>query len=272
MKMYVNILVFSMFKTNRFISFWKLYQQRHFAQLVSDLILYDIFSLIIHILKFLSPFVNWGIISLRLLSSMPNNFPLSYNDVASQATSHLTMKVLQGWDCNFDFLDEEFMDIIHDRYIDFLVPKMFKFASGEDGTEWELVYVTYVKAVISHVDEWVADHEHIHILKVEHNKHLTMAQTLLKPKVKKIKIETSTNRSRSRSAATSKNTSAETKILKAFILATDFSTMVTTTLLESVRATVGSEAEASRKYKYSRMSQLTPKTDRMSKEINNQSN
>ena len=168
MKMYVNILVFSMFKTNRFISFWKLYQQRHFAQL-SDLILYDIFLLIIHMLKFLSPFVNWGIISLRLLSSMPNNFPLSYND----------------------------MDIIHDCYVDFLVPKMFKFASGEDGTEWELVYVTYVKAVISHVDEWVADHEHIHILKVEHNKHLTMAQTLLKPKVKKIKIETSTNRSRS---------------------------------------------------------------------------
>ncbi len=53
-------------------------------------------------------------------------------------------------------------------------------------------------------------------LKVERNKHLTMAQTLLKPKVKKIKIETSTNRSRSRSVATFKNTSAETKILKAF--------------------------------------------------------
>ena len=33
-----------------------------------------------------------------------------------------------------------------------------------------------------------------------------------------------------------------------------------------VRATIGSGAEASRKYRYSRMSQLTPKTDRMSKE------
>ncbi len=43
MKMYANILVFSMFKTNRFISFWKLYQQRQFAQSVSDLISYDIF-------------------------------------------------------------------------------------------------------------------------------------------------------------------------------------------------------------------------------------
>ncbi len=109
--------------------------------------------------KFLSPFVNWGIVSLRLLSSMPNSFPLGYNDVASQATSHLTMEVSQGWDCDFDFLDEEFMDIIHDCYIDFLVPKTFKFASGEGGTEWEQVYVAYVKAVISRVDEWVADRE-----------------------------------------------------------------------------------------------------------------
>ena len=34
----------------------------------------------------------------------------------------------------------------------------------------------------------------------------------------------------------------------------------------AVRATIGSGVEASRKYKYSRMSQLTPKTDRMSKD------
>ena len=43
-------------------------------------------------------------------------------------------------------------------------------------------------------------------------------------------------------------------------------------VIEGVRATIGSEAEASQKYKYKRKSQLTPKTDRMSKEINNQSN
>ena len=38
MNRYSNLLVFNMFKTNRFISFWKLSSQRHFAQSVSSLI------------------------------------------------------------------------------------------------------------------------------------------------------------------------------------------------------------------------------------------
>lgn len=38
MNRYSNLLIFNMFKTNRFILFWKLSTQRHFAQSVSSYI------------------------------------------------------------------------------------------------------------------------------------------------------------------------------------------------------------------------------------------
>lgn len=53
-------------------------------------------------------------------------------------------------------------------------------------------------------------------LKVERSRHITMAETLLKPKQRKVKMENSRDISRSRSAAPSKNTDAETKAIKKF--------------------------------------------------------
>lgn len=82
-----------------------------------------------------------------------------FDDVASQTTQHLTLEITKGWECDYDFLDEEFMDIIHEAYIDHLVPKVYNFASTADGLEWEKVYLDYVQAIITRVQEWVADRD-----------------------------------------------------------------------------------------------------------------
>jgi hypothetical protein len=103
--------------------------------------------------------VDWAIVCLRLLSSSPNGFPLVVEEVASQTTSKLTLEVSKGWNCDYDFLDEEFMGILHDCYNDHLSPYNYSFASGTDGLEWEKVYAEYSMTLLDRVEDWVSDHE-----------------------------------------------------------------------------------------------------------------
>jgi hypothetical protein len=64
-----------------------------------------------------------------------------------------------GWDCDYDFLDEEFMEILHDCYNDFLSTYNYGFASGTDGLEWETAYAEYIKTLMDRVEDWVSDRE-----------------------------------------------------------------------------------------------------------------
>jgi hypothetical protein len=98
-------------------------------------------------------------VCLRLLSSLPNAFPLTSDDVASQSPSSLTLEITKTWKCDFEFLDQDFLDILHDSYVDHLSYFKYDFATTTDGVLWEKAHSEYSETILKRAQEWVTDKE-----------------------------------------------------------------------------------------------------------------